>query len=146
MTPNGKHTGVREASWWHPQLGNGILKHVPVAMSTHTTGEKLLEAVSSNLAASKVRSSCMIPTVMRQKHMVKSPVGPGTKNPCTGQGQQQLLVLYLNWTKLGGSHWRTVEDRSHSAWNNQERIPVTGGHYQAMNAWRQRIGKTWKML
>jgi hypothetical protein len=33
----------------------------------HTTGEKLLEAVSPNLASSKLRSSCMIPRVIRQK-------------------------------------------------------------------------------
>lgn len=35
-TPTGKHTGVREASWWHPPLGNGALKHVSVAMNMQT--------------------------------------------------------------------------------------------------------------
>jgi hypothetical protein len=31
-----------------------------------------------------------IPRVVRQKNMVMSPIGPGTKNDCAGDGQQQF--------------------------------------------------------
>jgi hypothetical protein len=41
-------------------------------------------------------SSCMTPTVWREKNTAMSPVGFGTKNNCPGEGQQQFTQLTDN--------------------------------------------------
>jgi hypothetical protein len=40
-----------------------------------------------------VRSSCMVPRVVRQINIVISPVGPKTKDDCTGENQQKFTQM-----------------------------------------------------
>lgn len=79
------------------QLG----KYAPPAANMYTTIEALLGAACSIRPTLKLHredqqdhnsqvDSCTIPTVMRQKNMVMSTAGPGTKNDCAGEDQQQF--------------------------------------------------------
>jgi hypothetical protein len=58
-----------------------------------------------------------------------NPAGPRTKNDCAGEGQQQFAQL-TDW-KLKASE-RDLMRAEQSSMEVLRRIPVIGGHYQAM--------------
>jgi hypothetical protein len=108
----------------------------------HTSAEKLLEAVSSNSSASKLRSSCMIPGVMRQKNMVMSPVGSGTKTDCAGEGQQQFTSTEPNQVEAIEELLRTGAIQHRIRENPSYWRPLPSNGY--VKTWQS--GKTWKVL
>lgn len=69
-----------------------LSKHITLARNMHTRIEELLGVVFSMESIVKLYREDQEDsvTVRWQKNMVMSPVGPGTKNGCAGEGQQQF--------------------------------------------------------
>lgn len=94
MTAEGWNSGGRRDS------RHGLGKQIPAVTNTHATTEHLSEAVFSVQSMARIyiknqekSASSEFPdsiTVRRQKNMVVGPTGPGTKNDCALEGQQQF--------------------------------------------------------
>jgi hypothetical protein len=75
-------------------------------------------------ACSRV-GSCTTARVLAQKHMARSPTGPGTKSGCTGEDQQQFKPTELRVTRPHLQVPLACEIRSHCCYTVRSSIEET---------------------